>query len=285
MQLPRLCIVLGLFAHKTRGDSPNSLSSLFPDFDCRWNPFWDSFRRKLVESHTINEMLAVSEFISLTVPLPSRAEISAYRDACPFGTLTLELLLAMKALTTGKIDTYESHLIDFQNIFQTQSFMYWMATEWPLLPLMNNEYFVALGAGNQDGRLACVAEANEPQIVDWLAFKELMTNGDDWFIPSFKYIFDTNLASGVGAEDRAMRECPLGFALVHAIKAMICANTESICFRYHVRFIDMVLRSLPIDVIAGSDWKLVNFLGHVRGKVVRHAYKLDFQNAYKMMLF
>ncbi len=246
--------------------TPRTAETLFPDYECRNLPLFDSFRKKLIAADSIKTMMHIEEFNTLISPPMTLDYLENIYTTCPYGGLTLELLLALRALMNNEVNGYEQFLTIFQHHLSQNSFMYLMGTEWPILALINNELFVNLPMGDVDVRITCPHD----RVIDWTAFKRLMRSGEDWFIPSFKYIFDAKLGDG------AMHECPVGFALVHAIKSMICANTESICFRYHVTYVDRVLSSIPIDILAASDWKLIQFLVHVREKVVRHRFQLDF---------
>ena len=240
------------------------VSGSFPDPDCRYLPDWSQWRSALQTHASIDETIRFSEGVLLALQDDSTRQMATLE--CPYGLITADILTALRYVEAEDTENAQKYFDLVSVGFSRTSFLFWIGTEWPIFQLSLNPHFMQIN--HNKGMTDCP----ESGIIDWTAFRRIMTSGENWFLPSLKYLFDPALSD----VDRAMAECPIGFATVHAVKGMICANTESICFRHHVLYIDHIMATISLDKLAASEWNFLDLLLHAKRMVVRHPYKLDF---------
>ncbi|CAK0876410.1 unnamed protein product, partial [Prorocentrum cordatum] len=133
----------------------------------------------------------------------------------------------------------------------------------------------AAEAGSEVAQQDLGCESFARPVLDWAGFKGVFAQ-NNWYQGAVDVAYGPELERGWR---EAALECPLGFTVANLIKAMLCAHTESICFRAHAVMIEDVLSDIPLHAVASSGWPVLRLIFHLTEAVRRHHFKLDFEPA------
>lgn len=192
---------------------------------------------------------------------------------CAVGTLFSDILRTLVCYIRGGAVSggcYELYSSRVQRQLADLGFRVLMGTRWPIYEALTSEIWQAHGEVALASMHDC--DAIEQPILDWKRFREMFNNAN-WYQSAVDVAYGPELEQGWR---HATGKCPLGFAMANVIKAMLCAHTESICFRSHAFMIDETLRELPLHVVGGSRWPIWTMLSNVSRALQRHSFHLDF---------
>lgn len=199
-------------------------------------------------------------------------------EECPVGLLMADLLLMLVCYQHqggGADHCYAFHEHEARQALRSLGLRVLMGTRWPVydtLSSMNRLLGEIAGAG--DPALNCWDI--ESPILEWGAFQQLFVDDAEWYQAAVDVAYGPELEK---SWRDAIDECPLGFATANLIKAMLCAHTESICFRAHAYLIEELVGQSELHMVARSAWRIFELQAHVAAAVRRHGFHLDFSPA------
>jgi len=260
---------------------------LFPDHDCVRNGVlarprgipWSSWLFALEDQGRVDSLLDRS--VPMLSLLAGEEERERAATECPVGLLMVDILHALACYRHEGPDNgcYTAHDQLARKRLADLGFRVLIGTRWPIYDILNSDAWDAHPQG--DGVAAAIADATALgldcvdvviPILDWQRFRRVFES-PDWYQSAVDVAYGPELEKGWRT---AATECPLGFAVANLIKAMLCAHTESICFKAHATMINHALSDTPLHLVAGSGWPIFRLLGHVSRVVRRHGFHLDF---------
>eukprot|EP00929_Paragymnodinium_shiwhaense_P098125 TRINITY_DN59660_c0_g1_i1.p1 TRINITY_DN59660_c0_g1~~TRINITY_DN59660_c0_g1_i1.p1 ORF type:complete len:647 (-),score=128.63 TRINITY_DN59660_c0_g1_i1:7-1947(-) len=295
LQLPGALICLNLVQFSGGQEPAKSPSpdEWFPDHDCgrtegsMWQTWLQAFESRPGGGFHLWFPDSMHILNSLTTD-DARAKAVA---ECPVGLLMADVLLAL-ACYDHEGDAEDGCYRKFEFLARAGlvaiGLRVLIGSRWPVYDTLNanawNKHEVLIEEGRPEGPTVASAAAAYAQkdhldcerienpILDWTRFKRLF--GDpEWYQAAVDVAYGPELEKDWRG---AAVECPLGFAVANVIKAMLCAHTESVCFRAHAQMIGQLLSETPLHLVVGSGWPIFSLLGHVARVVRRHRFELDF---------
>ncbi|CAD7947367.1 unnamed protein product [Amoebophrya sp. A120] len=243
---------LALLARVVLSEKPFVLSSQnqnwFPDHDCRNSEKWNHWREQIRDQPTwlrpenTKVQAGIVDFYLKQNPSgqdqayhyndpadPSALlphEEKMYED-CYLGALYSGLIVMLTCWLRQDSCYFENEQ-KLQRMFPPLRVL--IGTEWPILETLAETDWSASPSA-KDLQVTCDFPTEKKPLVDWTRFKEVFTTSpNSWFDYAVKIAYGRELEQNTQV---AIAECPLGFLTANIVKALLCANTESVCFPAH----------------------------------------------------
>lgn len=257
---------------------------MFPDYDClavngSSGVDWAAWLKHLHTPPLHGWLNHVAGFLHAVLPANAHGVLLHFEE-CSLGRLSADIMAYILGRIRGALDA-DDHGRLIQKGLAHHRLRVIAGSQWPVFEMLAREELRAVRVDGydiaNDAVLNC-KHLTKPSL-DWDAFQNALTapmkkQADEWVVATRPYAFNWLMEN---SRDKLEAECPLGVLSAVAVRAFVCATTESSCYEVYADIIEDWIQHTPeaLSLLAHSKWPIAFVLSNLRS-AARHSFHLDF---------